>query len=178
MFKLIVEFGPLIVFLMTYKYSDIFLATALMVLSTMICLLISYLIDKKVSALLLVSSVILLILGAVTLMTGDSMYIKIKPTIAYLILSGILYFGIRKNKPLMKNVMGEVVSMNHESWMTLSKRFALYLLGMAVLNEFIWRNFSESTWVTFKVFGMFPITLVFVGLQVPFIMKSTDNKSE
>src|SRR6476619_2061333 len=147
MFKLVVEFGPLIVFLLTYKYSNIFLATALMLLVTIICLGVSYLIDKKISTLLLVSSLILLILGAITLFTGDSMYIKMKPTIAYLVLSSILYLGARKGKALIKNVLGEVLSMDHQSWIILSKRFAFYLLGMAILNEFIWRNFSENVWV-------------------------------
>jgi intracellular septation protein len=177
MFKLFVEFGPIIVFLVTYKFSNIFMATVLMIFVTILCLLLSYLIDKKISVPLLISAGILLFSGGITLFTGDPKYIKMKPTIVYLIFSIALYVGALKNKPIIQGVLGGVFSLSQENWLNLSKRFAIYFLGMALANEFIWRNYSESTWVKFKVFGAFPLTLLFVAFQLPFILRNITNKT-
>jgi intracellular septation protein len=176
MLKLFVEFGPVIVFLVTYKYSNIFMATLLMIFVTAFCLLISYLIDKKISMPLLLSAGILLFSGGVTLLTGDAKYIKMKPTIVYLVFSIALYAGALKNKPIIKGIFGNVIALSEESWLNLSKRFAVYFLGMAAVNELIWRNYSENTWVKFKVFGALPITVLFVALQIPFILRNLMNK--
>jgi intracellular septation protein len=179
MIKLFVEFGPIIVFLVTYKYSDILMATKLMIIVTLFCLMISYLIDRKLSVPLMLSALILIVSGSVTLLTGDPKYIKMKPTIVYLIFSVALYIGAIKNKPIIKDVLGSVISMQEEYWISLSTRFALYFLGMALINEIVWRNFSEDMWVNFKVFGALPITLIFVAMQIPFILRNQitdDNK--
>jgi intracellular septation protein len=171
MIKLFVEFGPLVVFLVTYKYSDILLATKLMILVTILCLFFSYLIDKKISIPLLLSAFILIVLGSITIFTGHSGYIKMKPTIVYLIFSLALHIAAIKNKPLMRDILGSVVNLQHNHWLILSKRFAYYFLAMAVINEIVWRNFSTNLWVNFKVFGALPITVVFVACQAPFIMR-------
>jgi len=177
MLKLFIEFGPIIVFLVTYKFSNIFMATMLMICVTAICLLISYLIDKKISMPLLISAGILLFSGGVTLLTGDAKYIKMKPTVVYLIFSIVLYVGALKNKPIIQGVLGSVFSLSQENWLNLSKRFALYFLGMAFANEFVWRNYSESAWVKFKVFGALPLTLLFVAFQLPFILRNITNNN-
>ena len=176
MIKLFVEFGPVVVFLITYKYSDILLATKLMILVTIFCLLISYIIDRKVSVPLLLSAIILIVLGSVTILTGDSEYIKMKPTIVYLIFSASLYLFARKDKPLIKDLFGPVVSLSHQNWLILSKRFSGYFFCMAIINEIVWRNFSDSVWVSFKVFGALPITILFAALQIPFIMRNQIDK--
>jgi len=176
MIKLFVEFGPVVVFLITYKYSDILLATKLMILVTIFCLLLSYVIDRKISVPLLLSAIILIVLGSITVLTGDSEYIKMKPTIVYVIFSCALYIFAKKERPLIKDLFGPVVSLKQEHWLILSKRFAGYFLSMAVVNEIVWRNFSDGVWVSFKVFGAFPITILFVALQIPFIMRNQINK--
>jgi intracellular septation protein len=176
MIKLFVEFGPVVVFLITYKYSDILLATKLMILVTIFCLLLSYVIDRKVSIPLLLSAFILIILGSITVLTGNSEYIKMKPTIVYVIFSSALYLFAKKEKPLMKDLLGQVISLKDEDWLTLSKRFAVYFLSMAIINEIVWRNFSDNVWVNFKVFGALPITVIFFALQLPFIMRNQIDK--
>ena len=172
MIKLLLEFGPIVVFFITYKYSDILLATKLMICVTSVCLAISYWVDKKVSIPLLLSAVVLMISGIITIATGDSKYIKMKPTIVYLIFSGALYIFARREVPLIKNLLGQVIEMKNENWIVLSKRFAVYFVGMAIINEIIWRNFSDNFWVNFKVFGALPITLAFLALQLPFIIQN------
>jgi intracellular septation protein len=172
MLKLLIEFGPLVVFFATYKFANIFLATLWMVIATASCLLISYLVDKKISMVLLISGFILLISGSITLLTGDSMYIKMKPTLVYIIFCIILWIGARKNeKPFISYVLGSAFKMEDSHWIVLSRRFAFYFFIMAVANEIVWRNFSESFWVNFKVFGAIPITAVFTAIQIPFLMK-------
>lgn len=175
MIKIFVEFGPLVVFLITYKYSDILLATKLMILVTIFCLLLSYLIDKKISIPLLLSAFILILLGSITIFTGNPEYIKIKPTIVYVIFSAALYTAALKNKPLIKDILGNVINISDANWLILSKRFAFYFFAMAIINELVWRNFSTDTWVNFKVFGALPITCIFVGLQIPFIVRHQIN---
>lgn len=177
MFKLLLEFGPVVVFFATYKYADIFKATLYMVIVTSASLVISYLIDKKLSLPLMISGFILLVSGGVTLFSGDPSYIKMKPTIVYAIFTLAIYIGYWKNNPLLKNIMGGVISMNHSHWMTFSLRFGHYFLFMAITNELIWRNFSENFWVNFKVFGALPITMIFFITQVPFLMRNKQDNS-
>ncbi len=177
MFKLLVEFGPIVVFFATYKYGDIFKATLYMVIVTVVSLGVSYLIDKRISIPLMISGVVLLFSGSVTLLSGDPMYIKMKPTIVYCIFGSILYIGYFLKKPLIKNVLGSAFAMTESNWLILSRRFAYYFFLMAVINEIIWRNFSESFWVNFKVFGAVPITLIFIFLQAPFLMRNKQDNS-
>ena len=99
MLKLLIEFGPIVVFFATYKYADIFKATLWMVLVTILSLIVSYIIDKKLSMPLMISGVTLLLSGAVTLISGDPTYIKMKPTIVYAVFGMILAVGYMKNKP-------------------------------------------------------------------------------
>jgi intracellular septation protein len=177
MIKLLLEFGPIIVFFATYKYSNIFFATFLMVAVTTISLIISYLIDKKISLPLLISGVILLISGGITLISGDSRFIKMKPTIVYIMFTCILCFAALRKKPILKQLLGAIVDMKDEYWITLSKRFAFYFFIMAVTNELVWRNYSEEFWVNFKVFGAVPITAIFMATQIPFIKKNSHIKT-
>ncbi len=171
MLKLLVEFGPIVVFFATYKYANIFAATLWMVLVTIISLIVSYVIDKRISIPLMISGTILIFSGFITLFSGNPMYIKMKPTIVYMVFSVILYVGYINKKSLVKEVMGSAFVMKEEDWLKLSLRFSIYFLFMALVNEVIWRNFSESFWVNFKVFGAFPITIIFMLFQVPLFMK-------
>jgi intracellular septation protein len=175
MLKLLVEFGPIVVFFATYKYGDIFKATLWMVIVTAISLVVSYLIDKKLSMPLMISGATLLCTGGITLLSGDPMYIKMKPTIVYLVFGTILYTGYMTGKPLMKHVLGSAFSMEDFHWVIISGRFAFYFFGMALTNEAIWRNFSENFWVNFKVFGAVPITFVFILFQVPFLLRNKND---
>ncbi|NDB83045.1 MAG: septation protein A [Alphaproteobacteria bacterium] len=175
MLKLLVEFGPIVVFFATYKFSDIFQATILMLLVTLLGLVVSYLIDKKISIPLLISGGVLLSTGSITIFSGDPSFIKMKPTIVFGIFSLILFFGVLRNQGLVKYVLGTAIQMEERAWKSLSIRFASYLLFSALLNEYIWRNYSESFWVNFKVFGFAPMTLIFVALQIPFLLRNQKN---
>ena len=176
MLKLILEFGPLVVFLLTYKFSNLMLATAIMVATTSICLSLSYMIDRKLSVPLMLSGGILIFMGLLTLLKGDATYIKMKPTIVYVIFASALYVGTLYKKSFIKSVFGPMFEMEEIHWLTLSKRFAVYFVIMAIANEYVWRTFSENAWVNFKILGAIPISILFVASQMPFIYKN--NKKD
>ncbi len=170
--KLLLEFGPIIVFFATYKQANIFVATLWMVVVTVVSLIISYTIDKRISMPLLISGGLLLASGSITLLSGDSSYIKMKPTLVYSVFAATLMFGVIRKKPLLKNILHGTFSMRNIYWIILSRRFAFYFIAMAIINEIVWRNFSENTWVNFKVFGAVPITAIFIMAQVPFLRRN------
>jgi intracellular septation protein len=174
--KLLLEFGPIVAFFATYKLSNILFATTIMVIVTSVCLGISYFLDGKISKPLLISGGLLLVSGSITIISQDPKYIKMKPTLVYLIFSAMLIFGLIKNKLYLKQALGASISLNEAAWITLSKRFAIYFFMIAVLNEVIWRYYSEDFWVNFKIFGVAPITVVFIAFQIPFIYKNQINK--
>ena len=172
MLKLIVEFGPIIVFFATYKYADIFMATMLMLAVTGIGLVISYIIDRRISVPLLISGSVLLATGSITLISGDPKFIKMKPTIVNLVFGLILLFGTFKGNGLVKYVFAAAIKMSDHAWLILSRRFAYYFITMAMINEYVWRNFSEDFWVNFKIFGFVPLTIIFIMLQSPYIFRN------
>lgn len=173
MFKLLSEIGPVIAFFTGFFYGGgIQNATLYMIITAVICVTICYVVDRKVSKLSIISISVLLVSGSITLISGDSMYIKIKPTILYIIF-GIIFLtsGIKKN-PFIKYALESIVRLKEESWITLSYRTAVFFFFMAIINELVWRNFSDEIWVKFKVFGVIPITFVFILLQLPLLLKN------
>ncbi|XVN40281.1 MAG: septation protein A [Rickettsia endosymbiont of Argas persicus] len=173
MLKLLSEIGPVIAFFVGFFYGGgIQNATLYMIVTAVICITICYLVDRKVSKLSIISISVLLVSGSITLISGNSMYIKIKPTILYVIF-GIIFLtsGIKKN-PFIKYALESMIRLKEESWITLSYRTAAFFFFMAIINEIVWRNFSDETWVKFKVFGVVPITFMFILLQLPLLLKN------
>ena len=172
MVKFLSEFGPLIAFFVGYKYGGIQGATLYMVIASVVSVTVCYILYRKVQTFSLVSSGVLLVTGGITIFTGNSMFIKIKPTILYIIFGSAFFISTLKNKPFMKYLLSGTIQLKEESWNVLSYRFTIFFLLMAVINEIVWRNFEEITWVKFKVFGAIPITLLFILIQLPFVMKN------
>lgn len=172
MIKFLSEFGPLIAFFIGYKYGGIQSATLYMVIASVVSVIICYILYRKVQTFSLVSSGILLVTGGITIFTGNSMFIKIKPTILYIIFGSAFFISALKNKPFMKYLLSGTIQLKEESWNLLSYRFTIFFLLMAIINEIVWRNFEEITWVKFKVFGAIPITLLFILIQIPFVIKN------
>ena len=172
MIKFLSEFGPLIAFFVGYKYGGIQSATLYMVIASVVSVIICYILYRKVQTFSLVSSGILLVTGGITIFTGNSMFIKIKPTILYIIFGSAFFISALKNKPFMKYLLSGTIQLKEESWNLLSYRFTIFFLLMAIINEVVWRNFEEITWVKFKVFGAIPITLLFILIQIPFVIKN------
>ncbi len=171
--KSLIEFGPLIAFFIAYKTYDIFWATATIVVATLISLVFSRVLYGKIAAMPVVTAVVVTIFGGLTLWLNDPTFIYLKPTIVNLLFAGALIVGQLMGRPLIKMLLGEQLKLADEGWDKFTVRWILFFLFVAVLNEIVWRNFAEDTWVTFKVFGILPLTLVFALMQVGLIKRYT-----
>lgn len=163
--------GPLAVFFLSYKFYGLIPATGALLVSTLVALAVTYIYERKVPVMPLVSAVVLTLFGALTIASGNPMFIKLKPTVVNLTFAIILLGGVYYRKGLLKYVMGAALPLTEEGWLKFSFRWGMLFLGLACLNEIIWRNFPEEFWVKFKVFGMFPLTIVFLLTQIPFLKK-------
>ena len=178
MFKLIVELGPLIAFFMGYKAGGIFAATLYALIASVVAIALNYIIERKVNKMYMLSAGLLITSGALTIVSGNAAFIKMKPSILYSIFAGIMYITNRKDKPAMKYLLGSYFEIDQlVRWKQLNYRFMVFFISMAVLNEIVWRNFSEEAWVNFKVFIALPLTLFFVLCQLPFMLKYAKNLS-
>ncbi len=173
MFKFLSEFAPLVAFFTGYFYGgSIETATLYMLISSVICISIYYFIARKLPLSTLVSSGVLLVSASIALLSGNSMYIKIKPTILYIIFGFSFFISAIKNKSFMKYMLDHFIGLEDKHWNVLSYRTAVFFLFMAILNEIVWRNFAEISWVKFKVFGAIPVTIIFILSQMPYIFKN------
>jgi intracellular septation protein len=169
--KLILDFFPLAVFFLAYKFGNIMLATAAIVIATLLSLLISYLKDRRIAIAPMVSGIIITVFGSLTLALHDNRFIMMKPTLINLMFAAILLGGIARRKFLLKPLLESALSLTEHGWRVLTLRWAVFFVFLAGLNEIIWRNFSEDFWVNFKVFGFFPLTLLFTAAQYPLMRR-------
>lgn len=169
--KLLIDLGPLIVFFLTYAKAGIFWATGVLMIASIVALIVSRVLLGRFALAPAATAVLVVVFGGLTFLLDDPSFIKMKPTIINLLFAGILGFGIATGRPLLKMFMGEALRLTDEGWHKMTVRWAVFFVAMAVLNEVVWRNFSEAAWVNFKVFGILPLTLVFAVAQVGLIKR-------
>lgn len=169
--KLLIELGPLLIFFATYWAFGIYPATAVLMVTTVISLIASRVFLGKISPMPVVTAVVVCLFGGLTFWLNDPSFIKMKPTFVNLLFAGALAIGLMLGKPLIKLLFGEQLQLTDEGWTKLTVRWMLFFVAMAVLNELVWRNFSESTWVSFKVFGLLPLSLAFALAQLGLIRR-------
>jgi intracellular septation protein len=176
MLKLALDFGPLVVFVIAYWRFDIFVATAVFMATTVAAMAASYALTRHITVMLVVTSVVILVFGTLTLVLHNETFIKLKPTIIYLLFSATLFGGYLFNKPLLAVVFDAMVHLTDEGWRKLTLRWAAFFLVMAVLNEVVRLTQTTQFWVNFKLFGFPPITFVFAALQYRLLMRyATDQ---
>ncbi len=180
--KFLYDYLPLIVFFICYKFSSssepLITATIFMLATTFIALIISYFLTRNIPKVALISAIVLAFFGGLTVMLKDDIFIKTKPTIINLIFAGILFYSFFTKKPLLSHLLEEQIKMSTEAWLKLSIRWAWFFVFLAGLNEVIWRYFSTDFWVSFKVFGMMPISLIFTISQIPFMVAEIKKREE
>ena len=169
--KLLVDIGPLAVFFIFYTRSDLQTAIFPFMIATVISVLFSYIIEKKIPIMPTVGAVIILVFGGLTIYFDNEVFFKMKPTIINLLFAGILYSGILLNKLLLKYLLGGAIKLKEEGWSILTKRWIGFFISLAILNEIVWRTQSTDLWVNFKVFGILPITFIFTLTQFSIIKK-------
>jgi intracellular septation protein len=171
MLKFALELGPLALFFVVYGRLGIFAATGILMASVLVTLGVSYAMLKRFPIMPLITAVIVVIFGSLTLILHDETLIKIKPTALYILFGAALFVGLWLNKPLLKILFDGAIHVTDEGWRKLTWRWAFFFLALAVLNEIVWRTQTTDLWVKFKTFGFLPLTLLFALSQAPLIMK-------
>jgi intracellular septation protein len=190
--KLLLDLGPLVLFFLansrpalflplvspilpadiaSSERTGIFVATAVFMVAIVIAFVVSYVLTRHLPVMPLVTAIIVLVFGSLTLVLHDELFIKLKPTIIYLLFGAVLLGGLAFGKPLLGVVFDSVFHLTDEGWRKLTLRWALFFLALAVLNEIVWRTQTTDVWVSFKVFGVVPLTFLFGALQYPLLMK-------
>ena len=170
-YKLLIDIGPLAVFFIFYTRGDLKTAILPFMIATIIAVLFSYILEKKIPIMPTVGAVIILIFGGLTIYFDNETFFKMKPTIINILFAGILYGGIILNKPLLRYLLGAALKLQDEGWDILTKRWIGFFIALAILNEIIWRTQTTDIWVNFKVFGILPITFIFTLTQFSTIKK-------
>jgi intracellular septation protein len=174
--KLAIELGPLLVFFGANAAAGIYVGTASFMAATLLSLGAAWLLYHKVPVMPLVSGVIVLVFGGLTLYLRDETFIKLKPTIVYTMFGILLAAGLLMKRPVLELLFGPVISLTEEGWRKLTLRWSVFFFAMAVVNEIVWRNFSTDVWVTFKAFGFLPLTFLFALMQVPLVQRHGEEE--
>ncbi len=176
--KLALEIGPVILFFVTYTkikdrqfdlfgqtYEGFIIATAAFIPILLISTGLVWYLTGKLSKMQLMTAILVVVFGGMSIWFNDDRFFKMKPTIIYLLFGGVLGFGVMRGKSYLRSVMEDMMPLQQEGWMKLTKRLALFFLALAVTNEFVWRMMSTDAWVNFKTFGLTAAVFVFFMAQ-------------
>jgi intracellular septation protein len=196
--KLVLEIGPLGVFFLTFRFGrellgipavsgllepltgpaalagpsgPLFVATAFFMVAIAVSLSASWHLTRHLPRMAVVTGIVVAIFGGLTLWLQDETFIKMKPTIVNSVFAVILGFGVARGRSYLKYLMGSAMPMDDAGWMIFTRRWVLFFVFMAALNEVIWRSQTTEFWVTFKTFGSLPLTFVFLALQWPLLKR-------
>ncbi len=189
--KLLLELGPIVVFFIAYgkmkdqtfayngtDYNGFIVVTALFVPLLALTTFILYRLTGKLSAMQIMTLVIVVVFGGLSVWFNDERFFKMKPTMIYLLFAGMLGFGLMRGQSYLQLVMDEAMPLKHEGWMILTKRITLFFLALAVTNEVVWRTMSTDAWVNFKVFGLTAAVFVFFMTQGKLMQKYAIEEDE
>jgi intracellular septation protein len=174
--KLVLDIGPLVLFFAINARLGIFVATAAFMAAVLVALAVAYAMTRHIAIMPLVTAVIVSVFGGLTLILHNDMFIKLKPTIIYLLFGGTLAAGLAFGRSFLGVLFDSVFDLTEEGWRKLTWRWAFFFFALAALNEIVWRNFSTDFWVSFKLFGVVPLTFLFAALQYPLLTKYQPEK--
>jgi len=178
MLKLVLDIGPLVLFFAANARFGIYAATGSFMVAVLIALAVSYALTRHIAIMPVVTAVIVLVFGGLTLFLHNDLFIKLKPTIIYVLFGGTLLAGLALQKPFLSILFDQVFHLTDEGWRKLTWRWIIFFFALALLNEIVWRTQTTDFWVSFKLFGVVPLTLLFGALQYPLLMKySAEQKS-
>lgn len=194
--KLVLELGPLVIFFFVnakgqylierFGFGDlfpepIFLATAVFMVVMLASIAISWVISRHLAIMPLITGIVVLVMGGLTLWLQDDTFIKVKPTIVNVFFGTVLLIGLAFGRSLLAYVFDAAFALDNAGWRKLTLRWGLFFLFLAGLNEFVWRTQSTDFWVAFKVWGTMPLTMIFALAQLPLMQRhmiadQEDNK--
>jgi len=169
--RLALDLGPLLIFFAAFKYLGIFGATAAFIAAVLIALVLSYLIERRLSPIPLFTAVLVVIFGGLTLYLRNDVFIKMKPTVLYGFFGLVLLGGLLFNRLFIKYVFAQAFDLDERGWKKLTVRWGLFFLCLAAINEAVWRATSTASWVTFKVWVIIPLIFLFALAQTPLVIK-------
>jgi len=175
--KSLTDFGPLLVFFIIYfrNEQDLKVAIPPFIIATLISLGVIYSLEKKIPIMPLISGVIIIFFGGLTIYFDNKIFFYMKPTVVNIIFAGILFFGkYFTQKPLLKTLFKNAMNLEDEGWKKLNERWIGFFIFVAILNEIVWRIYcpeKEYIWVNFKVWGLLPISFLFIASQIPLMNK-------
>ena len=178
--KLALELGPIMVFFLAYRWanvpesasdeerqlSQLLFATGVFIPTILLSLAISWVLTRSLPKMAVITAVVVVVMGGLTLWLKDDTFVKMKPTILYALFAAILGFGLMRGKSYLQYVMEDSMPMQQEGWTIFTKRFAMFFFGLAIVNEAVWRNFDTDLWVNFKTFALPVATFVFIFSQM------------
>ncbi len=169
--RLALDLGPLILFFAVNAFYGIFAATGFFMVAIVITLITSRILTGKFAKMPLVTAVLVIVFGGLTLYLQDETFIKIKPTVIYTLFASILVGGLATGRVFLQSVLGEMFELSDTGWRLLTYRWAGFFIFLAFLNEAVWRSVSTDDWVSFKVFGLVPLTFIFAAMQAGLLQK-------
>lgn len=172
------ELGPVIAFFIGYSrwkdevftiggtaYDGFVVVTAAFIPLMLVSTLILWRLSGHLSRMQILTLVLVVVFGGLTVWLNDPTFFKMKPTIIYALFAAILGFGLLRGQSYMAGLMGQVMPMQHEGWMILTRRMAWFFAALAVANEAVWRTMTTDAWVNFKTFGLPVALFAFFMLQ-------------
>ena len=176
--KLLIDLGPLLVFFLVNFLAPvpavmkIFVATGAFMLAMIAAMIFSAIRYRSISPLLWFSGVMVVVLGGLTIWLHDETFIKMKPTVYYVLVAGLLTFGLLTDRPLLQRVLGSTYpGLDERGWSKLTRNWAIFFAFMAILNEAVWRNASTQFWIGFKIWGALPLTFLFAAANLPMLLR-------
>jgi len=176
--KLGIDFGPLIVFFLSFKLGDMFVATGAFMVASVVAMIASRVLTGHIAPMLKVTFVIVMVMGGLTLYLQDETFVKMKLTVINSLFAVVLLGGMLTGRLYIKMIMELAFEMDEEGWRKFTRNYVIFLVVMAVLNELIWRTQSDDFWVNFKTFGYMGATFVFILAQMPMLMKYMPDEEE
>jgi intracellular septation protein len=173
--RLILDLGPLLIFFAAFKIWDFFVATAAFMVAILVALAIGYVLERKISPMPLFTAAMVMIFGGLTLYLKNETFLKVKLTVIYGFFGVVLLGGLAGGRLFIKYVFASAFELDETGWRKLTWRWAVFFLGLAALNEVVWRSTSTNTWVLFKVWGVIPLLFLFALAQTPLLMKHQLN---
>lgn len=176
--RLALDLGPLVVFFAAFKFGGIYVATAVFMAASIASLAIGYMMTRRLSPMPLVTAILVLVFGGLTLYLKNDTFIKMKPTVLYAFFGIVLLGGLAFKRLFIKAVFAQAFDLSEEGWRKLTWRWGFFAFALAALNEFMWRNYSTNIWVDFKVWAIIPLVFLFALAQTPLVMKHDISEPE
>ena len=177
--RIALDVGPLLLFFIANARVGIFAATAAFMVAIVVAMAVSYALVRRVSVIQLFSAFMVIVMGGLTLYLHDESFIKLKPTIYYAFVAALLGYGLATGKPVLQSVLGSAYpGLEPEGWRKLTRNWAIFFVAMAVANEAVWRSSTTQFWISYKLWGALPATMLFALANVPMLLRHGLAKDE